>query len=276
MAQPRLPDEPVIEEFDNDDLDGFIAQNDTASDEAAAASIAEYDADEDAGGETPAEGGGVDPGEAPATETEEAEATPAEPDSPAAVTPPALDPETIRLMEDNRRLTEENNARIRQQQEAERDRAIATEQARYETELVELQGWDPQHAKQQAAAQAELYKQRLEIDQTKQTQSDNLRTSYAIRYSQQYGVPVDELDGFDSAAKMEQFAATRGQELKEMALLKKQVQLLTKAGVPPQDLDRPAASRSGGRNEDQLLDAYNSGDRSAPAVEAARRAALGA
>ena len=182
--------------------------------------------------------------------------------------PEAVDQQSFGELRDQVRAQQEQ---LQYYNQLEKKAQIQREADTYKRNL-ENQGYLPEQAQQAADAHAEQMqqKQQLESEAEQYRQFREGQNNAAIHYAKLHKLDFDDLailQKYNTPQEMEAEAkrlSTTRAMAKELAELKQQQ-------VPPQNFDnnQPAASSSGSEND--LLDKYNSGDRSEAAVNAARR-----
>ena len=223
------------------------------------------------------------PAEEPeATESEptgEVEASPAEAmNGPVdtAAAPPPPPPATPQV--DQRAIQELQQHRATEQERTWRDQ-VGRQARSYEQQLQEA-GYMPE----QARDQAKRYVQQEQKFRKQEEESANMvgyvqgRQSAAVHFMKKHGLAnkqmLDDLMALqqtNSPAEMEKEA----QRMKNDRALRAENARLKQGRVAPQAFDNSQGAAEASSNDNRLLDAYNSGDRSEAAVRAARRLALG-
>jgi hypothetical protein len=143
----------------------------------------------------------------------------------------------------------------------------------YKTQL-ESQGYLPEHAEQAANQYMQSQEQQMRLMQQAEQWGQHLQGKQiaAEHFAKKYNLTIDDLSAlkvYDDQATMENAAKTishNRQRDAELAALKQ-------SRVPPQQVDNSQGSPEVAADEGSWLDRYNSGDRTANAVAAARRAA---
>lgn len=160
-----------------------------------------------------------------------------------------------------------------QYQEYQKTLAMQQQADQYRIEL-EKQGYLPEQAQVQAQ---ERLRVQQELDHTKsmaQRYGEFLsgRQSFAEKIAEQYKLTItdlNELRKYNDPQSMETAAKTLSYNRQRDA----ELSALKQSRVPPQQVDNSQGSPEVAANEGSWLDRYNSGDRTANAVAAARRAA---
>ena len=137
---------------------------------------------------------------------------------------------------------------------------------------------------EQARDQAKRYVQQEQKFRKQEEESANMvgyvqgRQSAAVHFMKKHGLAnrqmLDDLMALqqtNSPAEMEKEA----QRMKNDRALRAENARLKQGRVAPQAFDNSQGAAEASSNDNRLLDAYNSGDRSEAAIRAARRLALG-
>lgn len=181
------------------------------------------------------------------------------------------------------RAAQEEGARqqaVRDEQQAHDDRMRQVDaEAAQDARSLQDQGYDPQ-------AYAGLIENRKQARLNELTMEQKARqfgawlTDIAVsaaELSAQHGVPVKDLMQFRSRDEMERHVSTSTASSKEITELKgglekanAEIAELKKGRAPAQNFDNGRSSGAS-TNHTALVDAYNRGDRSEPAVKAAER-----
>ena len=173
---------------------------------------------------------------------EEVAVEPVESTAPAtevAAEPEVQAPDALaRAQEENTQLKRE----AQQHQKAAADSRIQNAAGQYAESRIahyQSQGIDEQTSRQLGVLEA-----REQVNAYRAEQAE-LRVNQ-MEISQQYGVPQEQLSGFNDEASMrhyaEQYANTTGPQAKQMVAMQKQIDQLTKAQVPAQSFNQPGGT----------------------------------
>jgi hypothetical protein len=193
-----------------------------------------------------------------------------------AAPPPPPPPATPQV--DQKALQELQQRRAAEQERTWRDQ-VGRAARTYEQQLQEA-GYMPE----QARDQAKRYVQQEQKFRKQDEEASNMigyvqgRQSAAVHFMKKHGLAnkqmLDDLMALqqtNSPAEMEKEA----QRMKNDRALRAENVRLKQGRVAPQAFDNSQGAAEASSNDNRLLDAYNSGDRSEAAVRAARRLALG-
>ena len=190
---------------------------------------------------------------------------PVEPQQPMPPTPatPQYTPEQITKMQ------QDANQYAQVQQRA----ALQGQADTYKTQL-ESQGYLPEHAEQAANQYMQSQEQQMKLMQQAEQWGQHLQGKQiaAEHFAKKYNLSIDDLSAlkvYDDQERMENAAKTISHNRQRDA----ELSALKQSRVPPQQVDNSQGSPEVAADEGSWLDRYNSGDRTANAVAAARRAA---
>ena len=193
-----------------------------------------------------------------------------------AAPPPPPPPATPQV--DQKALQELQQRRAAEQERTWREQ-VGRSARTYEQQLQEA-GYMPE----QARDQAKRYVQQEQKFRKQDEEAANMigyvqgRQSAAVHFMEKHGLANKQmlndlmaLQQTNSPAEMEKEA----QRMKNDRALRAENARLKQGRVAPQAFDNSQGAAEASSNDNRLLDAYNSGDRSEAAVRAARRLALG-
>ena len=202
-----------------------------------------------------------------------ADEPPATPENTAPQSPPANVPQI------NQEAVDELQRRRQEDQQRQWRENVSRRAQSYEQQLQEA-GYMPEQARDQARR---YVSQEQKFRKQEQDSADMLgyvqgKQAAAIHYMKQHGLANKQmLDDFlalqsaNTPVEMEREAKRMKRERELIAENAK----LKQGRVAPQTFDNSQGSAEATSNQDRLLEAYISGDRSEAAVKAARRLALG-
>ena len=151
--------------------------------------------------------------------------------------------------------------------------AIQQQASQYQQQLVS-QGYDPQQAQQ--AAQAYMQTQAVQADLVRKAEEYGQhiqgRQAYAEQMAVKYNLNLADLPNLRNATSPQDMEA-KAREMSGRRKEQGELARLRQAQVPAQQFDNSQGTPTVPSNEGSALDAYNAGDRSARAVQAARKAA---
>ncbi len=182
---------------------------------------------------------------------------------------PSYTPDQIREMQ-------ERNTQYEKQQW---EQQLGQQAARYKVSL-ENEGIAPDTADQLARSWMQQQAQQEQINQEYSTQLGNQegRIAAAIHFSQESGsISADQANFMRDLLKEASPDAMRQKANQIQSIKAKDARIaeLEQGTVPPQNFDNSQGSPDASASNDRLVDAYNNGDRSPAAVEAARRMTFG-
>lgn len=182
------------------------------------------------------------------------------PQAPAPAAPPRQDYEALQ-------------AKAAQYEQVRMQQAIQQQASQYQQQLVS-QGYDPQQAQQ--AAQAYMQTQAVQADLVRKAEEYGQhiqgRQAYAEQMAVKYNLNLADLPNLRNATSPQDMEA-KAREMSGRRKEQGELARLRQAQVPAQQFDNSQGTPTVPSNEGSALDAYNAGDRSARAVQAARKAA---
>ena len=182
------------------------------------------------------------------------------PQAPAPAAPPRQDYEALQ-------------AKAAQYEQVRMQQAIQQQASQYQQQLVS-QGYDPQQAQQ--AAQAYMQTQAVQADLVRKAEEYGQhiqgRQAYAEQMAVKYNLNLADLPNLRNSTSPQDMEA-KAREMSGRRKEQGELARLRQAQVPAQQFDNSQGTPTVPSNEGSALDAYNAGDRSARAVQAARKAA---
>jgi hypothetical protein len=178
-------------------------------------------------------------------------------DEPVAdvVAEPPESNELAQLRAENTRLTQESRVR---QQEADNAK-LQNAAAQYAESRI--QGYVSQGYDEATARQIGVLEAREQVNAWRAEQAE-LRSN-RIEMSVQYGVPQEQLLGFNDESAMrhyaEQYANTTGPQAKRMDAMERELAAFRKGQIPAQPYASPVGAQGGG-NAQAIWDAYGRGE----------------